>query len=447
MKSLPRPVRVYIGALILIAVVLSIFSISSLATEPHLLHYGIAIVVFTLAIFLADLYPIVLPTEGNAEVTISCAFKTAAVIIFGSPVAILSTLLGTLLAEMTLRRAWYKSAFNAAEMTLTTACMSLVYRLFLRPAARFPFGDLAVTQALRTPFGSAENFAGVCTVILTYLLVNVGLVTIVVSLATGASFGHVWKANFRDSSWNNLTIIPLGAVLASLWIDHAPWAIVFLVLPMIVVRQSFHYIGEYQRQTREALIRMADAIDHRDPYTYQHSRRVASISEAIAESLGLPTEDVELIGLAGRLHDLGKIGMSNTLLFKPQRFTDDERQEFEAHPTIGAELVKSFRLFEEGQNLILHHHERYDGTGYPRGLSGEAIPLGSRILAVADAYDAMISRRVYRPALSLEAATGELRKNSGTQFDPQVVNALLDLLNGSDARVPVSDVGVQVAVT
>lgn len=422
--ALPFKVQVYIYVLIFCAFYFSSVSFYSLSFNYTVF---LQITVFSLAIFVSDLFPIVLPGEGKAEVTISCAFKTAAAIVCGPKVAIIVTLLGTLMAEIVLQRIWYKVLFNVAEMTLTTAAMAIVYE-FLYDGSRMPFNSL-------------QNGVAVLGMVATYVFVNVGLVTLVVSLATGASFLRVWKSNFRDSAWNNLTIIPLGAVTATLFM-YRPWSVLALALPMAVVRSSFEYIGELQRQTREALVHMADAIDHRDPSTYRHSQRVAQISEAVAEEMGLLPETVETIRMAARLHDLGKIGMSNALLFKPGRFTEEEWAEFRKHPVIGAELIRSFRLFRDGQALVLHHHERYDGKGYPSGLKGEEIPLGSRILAVADSFDAMLSHRVYRPPSTLEEAVNELIVNKGTQFDPRPVDALIQLLERGDPRVvPAPDHG------
>lgn len=410
MRGLPAKVCAYITVLFLLAVGLNGYALHSYAGSYDLI---LACLLFGLAIFVADLYPIRLPTTDNAEVTISCAFKTAAALIYGPWVAIPAALLGTLFAELTMKREWYKALFNSAEMTLTTACMSLTFEL--------------LSDGSRRPFYSGQNAAAVLAMMMTYALVNTGLVAGVMALARGVSFPRVWQSNFRDSIYNDLTIIPTGAVIAALWLAQ-PWSIFFLVLPLVVVRKSFQFIGELRNQTRETLIQMADAVDQRDPSTFQHSQRVARYAAAIAEGVGLPIEDVETIRMAGRLHDLGKIGMSNELLFKPGAFDDRELAKFRRHPEIGAELIKRFRLFEEGQTLVLYHHERFDGGGYPAGLAAEAIPVGSRVLAVADAFDAMTAIRVYRDPLSLADAVKELMRNRGTQFDPEIVDAFVDVL-------------------
>ena len=310
--------------------------------------------------------------------------------------------------------------FNAAEMTITAASMSFVYE--------------SLQDGTRAPFSSLQNAGAVGAVVLTYAIVNTGLVTLVMAFWRGVNFLHVWKANFREAMWNNLTIIPTGAVLAALWLEH-PWSVLFLILPIVVVRKSFEFIGELKRQTEQTLIRMADAIDQRDPSTFQHSQRVAQYAEAIAREMGLTAEDIEIIRSAARLHDLGKIGMSNTLLFKPGRFDEAERAEFQRHPAIGYDLVDRFRLFKEGRQLILSHHERYDGKGYPRGLKGEEIPLGGRIIAVADSFDAMTSQRSYNNPLTTETALDELVANKGTQFDPEVVDAFMRVMAGKKQEV------------
>ncbi|MFQ5945705.1 MAG: HD-GYP domain-containing protein, partial [Anaerolineae bacterium] len=179
---------------------------------------------------------------------------------------------------------------------------------------------------------------------------------------------------------------------------------------------------------------MADTIDARDITTYQHSQRVAQYVEMIARQMRVPFDRIDVMVTATRLHDLGKIGMSNEMLYKPGPFTPEERRIFRQHTIIGDDLVAKFPGFEAGRALVRDHHERFDGTGYPSGKKGKEIALGARILAVADAYDAMTSDRPYRKALSHEKAVAEVKANRGTQFDPEVADAFLKALEGR--RVP-----------
>ena len=179
---------------------------------------------------------------------------------------------------------------------------------------------------------------------------------------------------------------------------------------------------------------LARAVDSRDAYDGSHSDRVASIAAEIATKLGLPAEEVELTRLAGSLHDLGKLAIPEEILRKPAALSDAERLVIERHPQIGYRMLESLGV-DPIAYWILHHHERWDGGGYPEGLAGESIPLGARIIFVADAFDAMTSSRLYGDSISYEEAVTEIERCSGSQFDPDVVNAFLA---GVGARAAVS---------
>jgi diguanylate cyclase (GGDEF)-like protein/putative nucleotidyltransferase with HDIG domain len=170
---------------------------------------------------------------------------------------------------------------------------------------------------------------------------------------------------------------------------------------------------------------LARAVDARDVYTGSHSQRVAELAARTARRLGLPEEDVELTRLAASLHDLGKLAIPEEILRKPGPLTEPERMVLERHPQIGFRMLESLGV-DPVAEWVLHHHERWDGSGYPDGLAGEQIPLGARIIFVADAYDAMTSERVYRRRVSPEEAIAELRHCAGTQFDPEIVQAFAE---------------------
>ena len=175
---------------------------------------------------------------------------------------------------------------------------------------------------------------------------------------------------------------------------------------------------------------LAATIDARDHYTRRHSEMVAKYAVAIAEAMKLPSERVELIRQASHLHDIGKIGVHDFILLKPDKLTDEEWEEIKLHSVKGAEILAPLIVFLNGViDMVKQHHERYDGKGYPSHYRDEEIDIGARIMAVADAFDAMLSERPYRKAYSKERAIKELRENSGTQFDPKVVETFLEMLN------------------
>lgn len=173
---------------------------------------------------------------------------------------------------------------------------------------------------------------------------------------------------------------------------------------------------------------LAQAIEAKDPYTHGHSERVMEYAVQIAQKLDLPEEEKELLKYAAMLHDIGKIGVRGIVLNNPNGLTNEEYDEIKKHPAVGEGIIQPIELLQPIRPFIKHHHEWYNGKGYPDGLSGENIPLGARILAVADAYDAMKSDRPYRKALTEETAIQELKRGSSTQFDPKIVEIFLEIL-------------------
>ena len=404
----------YILTLVLTAVALAVWSISGLPAT--LIGWG-TIAIFALMVALADLFPIAMP-GGQGEVSVAAAVLFASALLFGPSVAIWVAFLGTLAGEIgyrlvILKRPWNRVPFNVSQLVITISVVSIAY-LFL--ADKTP-----------TPFDSFRDIMALIVAGLSQLTVNHLLVSVVIALDQGFPVLTVWRIAFRDTAWHHLTMIPLGAILALLW-TVAPWSIALALLPLLTVRRSMALVRESLEQTRQALIALADTIDARDSSTYQHSQRVAEYAEMTARQMRLPYDELELIVTSARLHDLGKIGMDNMMLYKPGSLSNEEREEFQRHPSIGGSLVGYFPAFGAGRDIVWHHHEHFDGRGYPNGKKGEEIPLGARILAVADAYDAMTSDRPYRSAMSRETAITRLKAASGTQFDPQVVEAFLTTL-------------------
>ena len=179
----------------------------------------------------------------------------------------------------------------------------------------------------------------------------------------------------------------------------------------------------------EILERLANAGEHRDDDTGRHTQRVGQLSAALAHAMQLPAPFIEVIGRTAPLHDIGKIGIPDSILLKPSPLTADERAVMESHSEIGAKILAGGRsaLIRSAEEIALHHHERWDGTGYPHRLRGAAIPVAARIVAIADVFDALTHDRPYRAAWPVEAAMKEIVAHRGTQFDPDLVDALVRL--------------------
>lgn len=186
-----------------------------------------------------------------------------------------------------------------------------------------------------------------------------------------------------------------------------------------------HRQKELGKLNQDIVLAFVNTMEAKDGYLCGHSLNVSFYAKHICQQLNLSSSDCKNIALAGIFHDMGKIGVSETLLNKPGKLADDEWEEIKKHPVIGADIVAKIDTLQEVSDMIRYHHLHFDGTGYPGGLKGDAIPIGARIISVADSYDAMTSKRPYRLAMSAEEACRELQRCSGTQFDPWVVRAFL----------------------
>lgn len=176
-------------------------------------------------------------------------------------------------------------------------------------------------------------------------------------------------------------------------------------------------------------------VEAKDPYTRGHSDRVSAYSVLIGEKLGLSEDDIKTLKIGGLFHDVGKIGVPDAILQKNSKLTDDEYSEIKNHPSIGAHILSTASIFKDIIPIVKHHHEKYDGTGYPSKLKGEQIPYLARIAAIADSFDAMTSRRTYRNSLPIEIVITEIRRCKGTQFDPAIADVFLDILENNYDKI------------
>lgn len=411
LKNLPVRAKQYIGAVLLLGAIATLAASRAVALEWDRLPL-VLILLFLLVAF--ELFEIKLPRGIN--VNLNAVLRFAAIILLGPAYTILLTvgafgIADGLIGKM--RKPWYKIAFNGAMHALVSGVSGMAY--------------LALADAEPAVASSLYDVGGIFVAGVFYLALNNIMVSAVVAFAEDLPLGYVWARNQQTVLPQLLAMLPMGVVFAILWQSY-PWSVALFLLPMGIVHYSFKARVHLESQTEQALIAMADILDKRDELTSRHSERVAAYAGKIARQFNLPEEHVETIIISAKLHDLGKIGVSDAILKKPGPLTPQERKDMERHSEIGASILGYFPLFSKGVAFLLHHHERYDGGGYPNGLKQEEIPLGARILQVADAYEAITSRRYYRAPLPREEAIDRLRAEAGRQFDPMVVGAFLKVL-------------------
>ena len=208
---------------------------------------------------------------------------------------------------------------------------------------------------------------------------------------------------------------------------------------MYEIKRINEELAESNQKLEQAYLEMIQTlrytVEAKDPYTRGHSDRVSEFSVLIGEKLGLSEEQIKILRIGGLFHDIGKIGIPDSILLKTDKLSDDEYSEIKNHPSIGAHILGAASIFKDIIPIVKHHHERFDGRGYPSGLKGDEIPFLARIAAVADTFDAMTSKRSYRNALDLQFVKEEIQRCKGTQFDPQIADVFLDILDNNFEKI------------
>ncbi len=306
--------------------------------------------------------------------------------------------------------------FNTSQLMLAGAFGALAYRALVLGSG---MGAGLYAQLPGTVAAAAVMY-----------VVSTASVAVAAGLHAGRNPLEIWSEAAGADLRQTAALYVAGYLLAVLSIGR-PWLALAMMVPVAGVQLSLKRSLQLMEQTIAAVESMADVVDRRDKYTFQHSQSVADHAVRTARRLRLPDQEVELIRLAARVHDLGKIAVPDDVLHKNGRLTDEEFELMKKHPETGAEILAKFPEYRRGRELVLAHHERMDGLGYPRGLATSAIALGARIIAVADSWDAMTSDRPYRAALDARVALGELLRGRGTQWDPEVVDAFAETLPGA----------------
>jgi HD-GYP domain-containing protein (c-di-GMP phosphodiesterase class II) len=273
-----------------------------------------------------------------------------------------------------------------------------------------------------------------------FSVVNLLLGVSMASLRTNSPFGRIWALGGANVVIGVVALVPLGWLMSEIGQKVGLWAAFLFLVPLYLARFSFSKYAETRELFLGTIQALSQAIDAKDGFTRGHADRVSRIAGAIARELGLSEKQIDEIELAGLLHDIGKIGVEDRVLMKPSRLDPDETELMRRHPIYGASILEPSAALRPLVPIVLHHHENFDGSGYPEGLKGEEIPVGSRIMIVADAYEAMTSDRIYRKAIGHEKAMEQLTRYKGVQFDPNIVRALHEVVRKrGSAAFEVSD--------
>jgi HD-GYP domain-containing protein (c-di-GMP phosphodiesterase class II) len=418
-----RTIRVYVAGITAIA------CIASAAVLVHGLNYTrpelVAAVCFATFGILASLLSY-RPVQDRSG---SIAFLPflASIVLVPNWLSVAGAVVALLLTELISRRAPIKALFNTMQGAFACAVAILVY-LLLGGRSLLESNELAIF-----PYIGA---------ILIFFAANSLAISGIAAIQQNASVWRVWTKILRTTLIYDVFSIPFVFVFAYVYVRFGVVGAAIFMIPVVAARQLYKTTGQLEKINQELLELMVAAIEARDPYTSGHSRRVAEKARLISRALGLSEKQIERIAVAALLHDVGKIyEIFGPILSKPGKLTSEESAIMRTHPIKSEELATNVSSLKDVLPLIRHHHENWDGSGYPDGLFGAAIPLGSRIIMFADTVDAMTTDRPYRAALDERAVRKEIEKYRGKQFDPKIYDALIsnelfsDLIRaGADSR-------------
>jgi hypothetical protein len=382
----------------------------------------------------------------SSSISLAFAVTIAAYVLFGTPVALWATVVVVAVNAYTPKpKPARKVLFNFGGMMLSTYLASSTYQLVGGMVPPGAFGPTMLAVAVS---------AVVC------FAANSFLTAVVIALTSGARVIDVWVQNFSWMPVNYLATAVNGVALALAYQSIGLIGVIVLILPLGIAWYSFTLYMMKSTQLREqnselvtmhqtprrtsqrletshasVIAALLGSLAAKERSTPGHSAATMRHALAVAKSLGLGPDEIAAVNLGVLFHDIGKIGIPEHILLKPSSLTQGEWLEMKTHPVIGANLIDELPNLERIRPIVLGHHERYDGLGYPNGLRGDEIPLAAQIISVADTYDAVISTRPYRPALGHEAAVAELRRVAGSQLNPVVVDAFIRQLEAGASGI------------
>lgn len=417
-------VRLYVVGMVALAGLLLVPAYALAIPYPGLW----ALVTFTLVAFLLDRVGSELRLEARGST--SFIVHLAGGILFGPFWGGIIAGVSTAIAQFVVQTSLLKAVFNSAQRLVSVAgSLLLVYSV----GASIPIIDFG-TSATEAGMEVQKGLLYFLLFAMVYFAINTGAVSFAVSLSSGRRFSEVWNLNVRGVVGYDVGASLLAIILAWLysWSERAfsfgALGFFITLAPILVIRHIYGLYRKLQSSGRELLDLMVKAIEARDPYTSGHSVRVATLAKAIAQEARMSAEEVEQVYTAAVLHDVGKIHEEFApLLRKDSKLTPEETALLQTHPVKSADLVSIISSFRGTvQDAVRSHHERWDGGGYPDGIAGEAIPLGARIIMISDTTDAMTTDRPYRKRLPIDTVVAELQKYRGTQFDPKLVDLVVN---------------------
>jgi len=443
-----KPTLAYVFSLIGLSAIILYLVINSVLANENSMELLVPIIIFASISLVTQIYEVEL--VFNRSMTTAITIFMAALLYGGLPLAVIVMTLSTVIAELILRSSSMAArpkrlativSFNTAQMAISSFCAAVVYQTMGGSSVFFGENNYVISDLT-----SLIPIVAAIAAFLVYSILNIALVSGMVSLVRKTNFTYHLRFNVRFLLVQVLSLGVLGILLAEVY-SHSPINILLVLIPMGLVHVSLRNYMKLRHEAQNTFENVANMLSARDPYTYEHSEQVEDLAEQVARVLHFSEDEIGDIKAGALIHDIGKLAVPDRILLKPGPLTPEERSEMEKHPVIGAQLLENLEIYRNIVEIVRHEHEKWDGTGYPDGLKGEAIPLGARIIAAADIYNALTTDRPYRKAYSHDKAVEIIKDMSGSHLDPTVVNALLQVLGEIEEEPqPVFELVMETAV-
>lgn len=425
MKTLSKEFQYFFWFIVILASAIWIWALLHLSwtdvTITDLLVFGVLAVV-------SESMPVALPKGGY--VTVSYAVFLSAGVLFPLGISLSVVALGGLLVfgKGVAGEPIFKRVFNASQFVISLALSNTL----------IGFSGNEVFQL---------NFYWVIlyfVVALIYMTTNISIVTLALGAMQRKSPWIIWVSNIKWAVPNFMALAPLGLLMALIYRNYGTIGLLLLFIPLLFSRHAFQLYIDMRDNYLNTVGALAQALEAKDTYTSGHSARVGDLAVTIAQEIEMNDDKIESLKYAAVLHDVGKIGVSEGILNKEEKLLDSEWEAIRNHPVIGETIIKNIKFLFDIGSVVRHHHERFDGKGYPDGLKGKNIPLESRIIAVADTYDAITSDRSYRKGRTYDEALTELKRVAGSQLDPALVEVFCRVVTRELATRVLSTKRVQI---
>lgn len=406
--------KLCVTTVVILGIAYLIYSVST----ASILDMKRAIIFVILAIVAESL---LIPTSGESAISVGFAVDLAAILVLGVPEAAWIASIGIMFRMINLHGKRfhifnfpiYKTLFNGANILLSAGIAGLCYKVLGGVSGGIDLNNLLLPLIA-------------CIVV--YVLINETIMSWLMAAITGESFKRSWWSNLIFAARDCIFVAPLGVLMAIAYMKYDLLGIFLFLGPLLLARYSYKLYIDMRRVYIDTVKSLSQAVEVKDPYTQGHSLRVSDYATALGMRVKLPRRKLENLKMAAILHDIGKIGIEESILNKSGALTAEEFDKIKQHPEDGAKIIQDIEFLKEAADIIMGHHEKMDGTGYPKGTKQSEIRIEAAILGIADVYDALTSDRPYRKAMTVDQALAIIEDGKGKHFNARLAEEFMDMI-------------------